>query len=56
MVLSIVKQIGKALLSSLLTEKFLKEIVIFFLEKLVQKTDNDIDDEIVKRVKEALKA
>lgn len=54
--LEVLKQIGKALLSALLTEKFIKEIVIFLLEKLAQKTDNDVDDVIVQKVKEALKA
>lgn len=53
--LPLLKQVGKALLSALLTEKFIKEIVIYLLEKLAQKTDNSIDDEIVKKVKEAVK-
>ena len=52
----VLKQIGKAILSALLTEKFIKEIIIFFLEKLAEKTDNTLDNEIVKKVKEALKA
>ena len=55
MLFGILKSIGKVLLSALLTEKFVKEIVIFFLEKLVKKTDNDVDDELVKKIKEALK-
>lgn len=54
--LEIIKQIGKAVLSALLTEKFIKEVVVFLLEKLAQKTDNDVDDVIVQKVKEALKA
>ena len=54
--LEVLKQIGKALLSALLTEKFIKEIIIFLLEKLVKRTDNTLDDEIVAKVKEALKA
>jgi len=54
--MEILKQIGKALLSALLTEKFIKELVVFLLEKLAAKTSNDVDDEIVKKVKEALTA
>lgn len=52
--LEIIKQIGKAVLSALLTEKFIKEVVVFLLEKLAKKTDNDVDDTIVAKVKEAL--
>ena len=54
--LEALKSIGKALLSALLTEAFIKEIVTFLLEKLAQKTTNTVDDELVKKVKEALKA
>ena len=53
--IEILKQLGKALISALLTEKFIKEIVIFLLEKLAKKTTNDIDDVIVQKMKEALK-
>ena len=52
--IEILKQVGKGLISALLTEKFIKEIVIFLLEKLVKKSDNDIDDVIVAKIKEAL--
>lgn len=55
MVLTILKSVGKSLISALLTEKFLKEIIVFLLEKLVSKTDNKLDDAIVAKVKEALK-
>jgi len=55
MVLEILKSVGKALLSALLTEAFLKEIIIFLLEKLVERTDNKLDDELVAKVKKALK-
>lgn len=54
MILSILKEIGKGLISALLTESFIKEIILFLLEKLAQKTDNDVDDVIVEKVKEAL--
>jgi hypothetical protein len=53
--LEIVKQLGKALVSALLTEKFVKEIIIYLLEKLAKQTSNDVDDVIVQKVKEALK-
>jgi hypothetical protein len=50
----VLKSIGKAILSALLTEKFIKEIVVFLLEKLAKKSDNKVDDEIVAKIKEAL--
>jgi hypothetical protein len=52
--LSVLTQIGKALLAALLTEKFIKDLVVFLLEKLAAKTDNKVDDELVVKVKEAL--
>jgi len=53
---SILAQIGKALISALLTETIVKKLIILLLDKLAKKTDNDVDDEIVKIVKDALKA
>ena len=50
----ILKSIGKGLISALLTEKFVKEIIIYLLEKLAKKSDNKIDDEIVAKIKEAV--
>ena len=50
----ILKSIGKGLISALLTEKFVKEIIIYLLEKLALKSDNKIDDEIVAKIKEAM--
>ena len=52
--IEVLKSIGKALISSLLTEKFVKEIIIYLLEKLAKKSDNKIDDEIVAKSKEAV--
>ena len=52
--IELLKYIGKALISSLLTEKFVKEIIIYLLEKLAKKSDNKIDDEIVAKIKEAV--
>lgn len=52
--MAILKQIGMALLSALMTEAFVKEIIIFLLEKLVKLSDNTVDDELVAKVKEAL--
>ena len=34
--LEVLKSIGKALISSLLTEKFVKEVIIYLLEKLAK--------------------
>ena len=53
--IEILKSIGKSILSAFLTEKFIKEIIVFFLDKLVSKTDNKLDDEIVAKIKEAIK-
>ena len=50
----ILKSIGKGLISALLTEKFVKEIIIYLLEKLALKSDNKVDDEIVAKIKEAV--
>ena len=52
--IEVLKSIGKALVSALLTEKFVKEIIIYLLEKLAKKSDNKIDDEIVAKIKEAM--
>ena len=52
--LEILKSIGKSLLAALLTEGFIKEVIVFLLEKLAQKTDNSVDDELVSKLKEAL--
>jgi|TARA_R100000781_G_C4054772_1_gene118943 hypothetical protein len=53
-VIEVLKSIGKGVLSALLTEKFVKEIIIYLLEKLAKKSDNKIDDEIVAKIKEAM--
>lgn len=53
--MAILKQIGKAIISALLTEKFVKELIIFLLEKLAKKSINEVDDEVVAKIKEALK-
>ena len=52
--IEVLKSIGKGVLSALLTEKFVKEIIIYLLEKLDKKSDNKIDDEIVAKIKEAV--
>lgn len=52
----LLKGLGGALLSlasSLLTEKVLKKAVIVLLEKVVAKTENTTDDELLKIAKEA---
>lgn len=52
--LDMIKSIAKSLLAALMTEAFVKEMVIFLLEKLAKMTDNTIDDQLVAKVKEAL--
>lgn len=51
---TILAKIGKSIVLSLLTEKVIKRLVVMLLEHLAKKTDNKVDDEIVKIVKEAL--
>jgi len=52
--IEVLKSIGKSLLSALLTEKFIKEVIVFLLEKLAKKTSNTVDDALVSKLKEAL--
>lgn len=52
--MNVLKALGKSLIGSFLTEKFIKEIVIYLLEKLAKLTSNSVDDELVAKVKEAL--
>ena len=52
--IEVLKSIGKGLISALLTEKFVKEIIIYLLEKLALKSDNKVDDEIVAKIKAAM--
>jgi hypothetical protein len=56
MVVSILKEIAKALLASLLTEAFIKEVIIYLLEWLASKSDNKVDDDLVAKIKEAMHA
>ena len=43
------------ILKGLLTEAFLKKIIISLLTFLASKTDNTLDDELVTAIKESLK-
>lgn len=54
--MEILKQILKAIMMALLTESFIKEIVVYGLEKLAESTDNKVDDEIIAMVKRSLEA
>lgn len=47
---------GKVLLgmaAELVTEKFLKSVIIYLLEYAVKKTKTDVDDKLLKHAKEA---
>jgi len=44
----------KKILLGMVTEKVLKKLIVVLLEQLAKKTDNTVDDEVVKIVKEAL--
>lgn len=55
-VATILATLGKVLLgllTSLLTEKFLKKTIIAFLEKVVDRTQSDLDNKILAAAKEA---
>lgn len=55
-VATILASVGKVLLSlltSLLTEKFIKKTIIAVLEKVVDKTQSDLDNKILAAAKEA---
>ena len=55
-IMTMLAAVGKILLSlltSLLTEKFLKKTVIVVLEKVVNKTESDLDNQILAAAKEA---
>lgn len=41
------------LLTSLMTEKFFKTAIVAGLEKLVKRTQNDLDDQLLQAAKEA---
>lgn len=53
---TILTALGKtlmAMLTSLMTEKFLKKAIIAGLEKVVDKTASDLDNQLLKYAKEA---
>lgn len=53
---TILTALGKtllAMLTSLMTEKFLKRSIILGLEKVATKTKSDLDDQLLKYAKEA---
>jgi hypothetical protein len=52
--MSVLRKLGMQLLTALLTEKFLKKLIVFLLKKLSERTDNTIDDEVVKMIEKAL--
>lgn len=48
--------VGKALvgmLAQLAAEQFVRELVVYLLEVLVKKTETKVDDELLKKAKEA---
>lgn len=53
-VVMVLKEVLKALLLALLSETFIKELLLYFLQWLVKKTDNDIDDEMVEMFRRAV--
>ena len=49
-----IKKIAIKVLSAFLTERFIKQLVVFLLKKLAQKTTNKVDDDIVVMIEKAL--
>lgn len=47
-------KIGWAVLSKLLTEKFLAKAIVYCLQAISERTTNDLDDKMVRAVAEAL--
>ena len=54
LITSALKAALKSILVALLTEKFLKELIVFGLDKLAKSTENKVDDELLEKVKAAL--
>lgn len=52
-ILSTLGTIGMSLLTSLMTETFLKKAILIGLEKLAKKTETEADDQLLEAVKEA---
>ncbi len=53
--MEVLKSIGLALLKALLTEAFIKEVVVFLLKKLAKRSTNTVDDKLVEMVEKALR-
>lgn len=51
---AILGKIGISLLTSLLTESLIKNLLIHGLESVAKKTSNQLDDKLINDVKEAL--
>ncbi len=49
------KKLALAVLKAVLTEKFIKEIVVYLLKYLAQKSKNTVDDKIVEMIEGAMK-
>lgn len=53
--MEVLKSVLKAVIAAVFTEKFIKEVIVYLLEKLVKHTKTQIDDEILVKLKDALK-
>lgn len=52
--IKVIKEVATKIALALLTEKVIKKLVILLLRKLAERTDNKIDDDVVKVVEDAL--
>lgn len=51
---TLIKNVLVRIAMALLTEKVIKKVIVLLLHKLSERTDNKVDDEVVKIVEEAL--
>lgn len=54
-ILSGLGSLGIKLLMSLVTEAFMKKAIVISLEKLVKRTESDVDDQLLNAAKDAWK-
>jgi len=53
---SVVKTIAMATFKAVMTEKFIKQLVIYFLKYLAKKSTNTVDDKVVAEIEKAFKS
>ena len=54
MIVPMLKKIALDVVKALVTEKFIKEAIVYLLVYLSKKTDNTIDDKVVSMIEKAM--